>query len=70
MKLTSTKIDQRTVLRDEDGAHVGTIIEFEAARKEKGRWRPGIYHWLSAHNSGYSDFFEDAEDAILCELER
>lgn len=70
MNLTPETKNGRTVLRDEDGLHVGSIIELDAAKKEKGRWRPGTYQWITAGGAGYCDFYEDAEDAILGELER
>lgn len=55
---------------DEDGLHVATIVEQAKPKREKKTIVGGCYQWLTAHNGGHCEFFEDAEDEIRTELDR
>jgi hypothetical protein len=55
---------------DEGDLHVATIVEQGKPKREKGKLVGGCYQWVTAHNGGHCEFFEDAEDEIREELER
>ena len=66
MNLDVRKDGRRTELYDEDGLHVATIVEQEAAKGKK----EGLYAWYTKHNGDHCETFQAAYLAIVKELER